>query len=187
MLHALLKFWTECGGTEQVPDRGQLDAATSLADLSAAERALDALLGVRRITAAASRARTNVAVRGARRYVSSDGYEILVGRSASANDSLTFKTARPGDVWLHTADYPGSHVVIRNPIRRDVPHRTLREAAQLAAFYSEARNNALVDVRYTPRRYVTKPRGAAPGLVRLSQFKTIAVAPAADLDRAQDE
>jgi predicted ribosome quality control (RQC) complex YloA/Tae2 family protein len=87
-------------------------------------------------------------------------------------------------VWLHAADYPGSHVVVRNRGRGDVPHRTLTEAAQLAAFYSDARGDALVDVRYTPRRFVTKPKHAPPGLVRLGRFKTIAVRPSAEIDRA---
>src|SRR6185369_1266423 len=123
-------------------------------------------------------------VSGARRFVSSDGFEILVGRSSAANDALTFKIARPSDLWLHAADYPGSHVVVRNPGRGDVPHRTIVEAAQLAAFYSDARGEALADVRYTPRRFVTKPRGGALGLARIAKFKTVAVRPAADLDRA---
>jgi predicted ribosome quality control (RQC) complex YloA/Tae2 family protein len=123
-------------------------------------------------------------VTGARRFVSSDGYEILVGRSSAGNDAITFKIARPSDVWLHAADYPGSHVVVRNRGRSDVPHRTIAEAAQLAAFYSDARDDALVDVRYTSRRFVAKPKNAPPGLVRLGRFKTIAVRPSADIDRA---
>src|SRR5205814_9760429 len=69
-----------------------------------------------------------------RRYLSSDGYEILVGRSDASNDELTFKIAKPADIWLHAADYPGPHVVVRNPERRAVPQRTIFEAAQLAAF-----------------------------------------------------
>ena len=65
------------------------------------------------------------------------------------------------------------------------PVDPLLEAAQLAAFYSQAGSNSVVEVRYTPRRYVNKPRGGAPGLVRLSEFKTLAVRPSADLDRAR--
>src|SRR6185369_12216862 len=63
-------------------------------------------------------------VPGVRRYVSSDGYEVLVGRAAHDNDHLTFKIAQPNDLWLHAGDYPGSHVVIRNPTRKEIPHRT---------------------------------------------------------------
>ena len=101
-----------------------------------------------------------------------------VGRGARDNDHLTFRVARPHDLWLHSADYPGSHVVIRNPVRgRDIPHRTIIEAAQLAAHFSHARANAKVDVHYTQRKFLSKPKGAAPGLVRMSSFRNIAVEP----------
>jgi predicted ribosome quality control (RQC) complex YloA/Tae2 family protein len=116
-------------------------------------------------------------VPGARRYRSSDGYEILVGRAARDNDYLTFRVARPYDLWLHAADYPGSHVVIRNPTRADIPHRTIIEAAQLAAAFSQARRDAKVDVHYTQRKFLSKPKGAAPGLVRMSSFRSITVEP----------
>ena len=114
---------------------------------------------------------------GVRRYLSSDGYEILVGRAARDNDHLTFKIARPHDLWLHAADYPGSHVVVRNRSRLDFPQRTIIEAAQLAANYSQAKRDNKVNIHYTQRKYLSKPRGAAPGLVRLSQFKTLTVEP----------
>jgi predicted ribosome quality control (RQC) complex YloA/Tae2 family protein len=114
---------------------------------------------------------------GTRRYLSSDGFEILVGRAAKDNDNLTFKIARPNDLWLHAADYPGSHVVVRNPTRKDVPHRTLIEAAQLAAYFSHAKQDPKVDVHYTQRKFLSKPKGAAPGLVRMSRFKSMTVQP----------
>jgi len=114
---------------------------------------------------------------GARVFKSSDGYEILVGKKAKDNDHLTFRVARSLDLWLHAADYPGSHVVVRNPNRKDVPHQTLLEAAQLAAFYSDAREQIKAAVNYTQKKFVNKPRGAAPGLVRLATFKTILVVP----------
>jgi predicted ribosome quality control (RQC) complex YloA/Tae2 family protein len=116
-------------------------------------------------------------VTGARRYRSSDGYEILVGRAARDNDHLTFRVARPHDLWLHAADYPGSHVIVRNPSRREIPQRTLFEAAQLAAHFSQAKRDAKVDVHYTERKFLTKPRGAAPGLVRMSSFRSLTVEP----------
>jgi predicted ribosome quality control (RQC) complex YloA/Tae2 family protein len=122
-------------------------------------------------------------VPGARRFRSSDGYEILVGRTSRDNDHLTFRVARPHDLWLHAADYPGSHVVIRNPTRKEIPHRTIIEAAQLAASFSHARRDAKVDVHYTPRKFLSKPKGAAPGLVRMSSFRSLAVEPRAALER----
>lgn len=150
---------------------------------------LDSVLGVRRSKSRATSQKNDntKTVRGARRFVSSDGYEILVGRTSAANDELTFKVARPSDVWLHAADYPGSHVVIRLLKRGDVPHRTLLEAAQLAAYFSQAKDDAVVDVRYTERKFVAKPRGGAAGLVRLQRFKSIAVRPSSDLARGGDQ
>jgi predicted ribosome quality control (RQC) complex YloA/Tae2 family protein len=120
---------------------------------------------------------------GVRRYISSDAFEILVGRAAQTNDRLTFKIARPHDLWLHAADYPGSHVVIRNPTRNEVPHRTIIEAAQLAAKFSQAGDDSKVTVHYTSRKFLTKPKGVAPGLVRMSSFKTITVTPAENISR----
>ena len=126
----------------------------------------------------AEQRKSTESIPGVRRYRSSDGYEILVGRGARDNDHLTFRVARPHDLWLHSADYPGSHVVIRNPTRNaDIPHRTIIEAAQLAAHFSHARANAKVDVHYTQRKFLSKPKGAAPGLVRMSSFRSIAVEP----------
>jgi predicted ribosome quality control (RQC) complex YloA/Tae2 family protein len=120
---------------------------------------------------------------GGRWFISSDGYEMVVGRNDRENDSITFRLARPQDIWLHAADYPGSHVVIRNPRRADVAHRTIIEAASLAAYYSGARRDGKVSVHYTMRKFVSKPPRAKPGLVRLSSFKTLMVEPRADLDR----
>jgi predicted ribosome quality control (RQC) complex YloA/Tae2 family protein len=114
---------------------------------------------------------------GARRYRSSDGYEILVGRADRDNDYLTFRVAKSFDLWFHAADYPGSHVVLRNPQRKQVPPRAISEAAQLAAKFSQARANARVAVNYCERKFVTKMKGFAPGQVRLSSFKTVIVEP----------
>ena len=118
-----------------------------------------------------------IKIHGVRRYLSSDGYEVLVGRAARDNDHLTFKIAQPNDLWLHAGDYPGSHVVIRNPTRKEIPHRAIVEAAQLAAHFSQASEDSKVVIHYTPRKFLSKPKGAAPGLVRLSRFKSITIEP----------
>jgi predicted ribosome quality control (RQC) complex YloA/Tae2 family protein len=131
----------------------------------------------------AARQKSSDNIPGARRFRSSDGYEILVGRQARDNDHLTFRIARPHDLWLHAADYPGSHVIVRNSTRAEIPHRTVIEAAQLAAAYSQARRDAKVDVHYTQRKFISKPKGAAPGLVRMSSFRSITVEPRASLER----
>ncbi len=122
-------------------------------------------------------------VPGARRYKSSDGYEILVGRAARDNDHLTFRVARPYDLWLHAADYPGSHVIVLNPTRKEIPHRTIIEAAQLAASFSQARRDGKVAVHYTQRKFLSKPKGSAPGLVRMSSFRSITVEPREAIER----
>lgn len=114
---------------------------------------------------------------GARRFTSSDGVEILVGRRAKDNDYLTFRLAKSLDYWFHAADYPGSHVVVRNPNRGEISQTALLEAAQIAAFYSQAKSQAKVAVHYTQKKFVNKPKGAAPGLVSLASFKTILVEP----------
>ena len=122
-------------------------------------------------------------ISGVRRYLSTDGYEILVGRAARDNDNLTFRLAQPNDLWMHTGDYPGSHVVVRNPTRKEIPHRTIIEAAQLAGRFSQASDDTKVVVHYTERKFLSKPKGAAPGLVRLSRFRSITVEPKESIPR----
>ena len=114
---------------------------------------------------------------GARRYTSTEGFEILVGKGSKDNDFLTFRVAKSNDLWLHAADYPGSHVIVKNPNRIEIPTKTLIEAAQIAAFFSKAKEQAKVAVHYTPRKFVNKPKGASLGLVSLASFKTILVEP----------
>jgi predicted ribosome quality control (RQC) complex YloA/Tae2 family protein len=130
-----------------------------------------------------SAAVANKTISGVRRYLSTDGYEILVGRTARDNDTLTFRIAHPNDLWMHAGDYPGSHVVVRNPTRKEIPHRTIIEAAQLAGKFSQASADAKVVIHYTQRKFLSKPKGAAPGLVRLSRFKSLAVEPKEAISR----
>jgi predicted ribosome quality control (RQC) complex YloA/Tae2 family protein len=134
-------------------------------------------------SAGGSKRKPEKKIPGTRRYLSSDGFEILVGRAARDNDHLTFKVAKPNDLWLHAADYGGSHVVVRNSTRKEIPHRTIIEAAQLAAQFSQARKDAKVDVHYTERKFLSKPKGSAPGLVRLTRFKNITVEPKEGIER----
>jgi predicted ribosome quality control (RQC) complex YloA/Tae2 family protein len=138
---------------------------------------------VRPASAGGSRRKPEKRIPGTRRYLSSDGFEILVGRAARDNDHLTFKVAKPNDLWLHAANYGGSHVVVRNSTRKEIPHRTIIEAAQLAAQFSQARKDPKVDVHYTQRKFLSKPKGSAPGLVRLTRFKNITVEPKEGIER----
>jgi predicted ribosome quality control (RQC) complex YloA/Tae2 family protein len=120
-----------------------------------------------------------------RRFISTDGFEVMIGRNDRDNDVLTFRVARSLDIWMHAADYPGSHVIISNPSRNLVPQRTIAEAAELAAFYSQAKREGKAAVHYTQRKFVSKPPRAKPGLVRLSSFKTILVEPRCVLKRIE--
>ena len=114
---------------------------------------------------------------------------VRVGRSSRENDRLTFHESSPHDIWLHARSVPGSHVVLRwADERNSPPARDLEEAAGLAAFFSRARSSRTVAVDWTRRRYVRKPRGAAPGLVILQRAKTLFVEPdEALLDRLRVE
>ena len=103
------------------------------------------------------------------RYLSADGVEILVGKNAMQNDRLTQEA--PGEaMWLHAKDMPGSHVIIR--AEGDIPAETLKQAAQLAAWYSKGQRSSMVPIDYTRRKYVKKPSGAAPGKVIYTHQKT---------------
>jgi predicted ribosome quality control (RQC) complex YloA/Tae2 family protein len=107
---------------------------------------------------------------------SEDGLLILVGRNSRQNEEVTFRRAAPDDLWLHARGVPGAHVIVKTG-GQEVPEATLRQAAQLAAYYSQARDSAHVDVAYTERRYVRPIKGAGPGLVTYIREKTIRVAP----------
>jgi predicted ribosome quality control (RQC) complex YloA/Tae2 family protein len=112
------------------------------------------------------------------RALTVDGFEILIGRNSRENDTLTFQVAAPEDFWMHVADYSGSHVVVRNPTKaKTLPDNVLTRAAQLAAYFSQARNSPKVEVHYTRRKYVSKPRRAKPGMVKLSEFASVRVEP----------
>ncbi len=109
-------------------------------------------------------------------FISSEGFHIFVGKNNKQNDLLTLKTAASYDIWLHTKNIPGSHVIIRTE-RQNVPDSTLLEAAILAAYHSSAKISYNVPVDYTIVKNVKKPSGAKPGMVIYENFKTINVTP----------
>ncbi len=113
-----------------------------------------------------------------REYRLSTGLTILVGRDGSDNDRTTFDFARPYELWFHASQCPGSHVVIRFPNKSFQPSKAeIEETAAIAAFFSKAKNDTLVPVAYTERRYVRKPRNAKPGLVVIEREKSVMVHP----------
>ncbi|WP_338469876.1 NFACT RNA binding domain-containing protein [Niallia sp. XMNu-256] len=107
-------------------------------------------------------------------YYATDGTEIIVGKNNKQNDYLTNRLAARDEIWLHTKDIPGSHVVIRS---KDPSEHTIYEAAHLAAYYSKARNSSSVPVDYTKVRHVKKPSGAKPGFVIYDHQQTVYVTP----------
>lgn len=110
------------------------------------------------------------------RFRSEDGFAILVGRNNVQNDRLTLKTARGGDIWFHTKNIPGSHVLVITE-GQTPPDRTLEQAAILAALHSKAAGSVQVPVDYTEARNVRKPAGAKPGMVIYDSNRTAYVNP----------
>jgi predicted ribosome quality control (RQC) complex YloA/Tae2 family protein len=113
-------------------------------------------------------------------FISSDGFDIYVGKNNTQNDRLTLRTAEPNDLWLHTKEIPGSHVVIKSRGER-IPNTTLLEAGILAAYYSKANDSSNVPVDYCPSKNVRKPSGAKPGMVIYDNYKTMFVTPSEDI------
>ena len=114
----------------------------------------------------------------ARRFVSPDGFVVLVGRTAADNDVLTFKIGAPRDFWLHVAADSGSHVVVRNPDGvASLPRDTVQFAAGLAAGYSKLRGGGRVAVHLCTCADVGKPRGMPPGKVTIEHYRTVHAKP----------
>ncbi|MBR6888422.1 MAG: NFACT family protein, partial [Selenomonadaceae bacterium] len=108
------------------------------------------------------------------KFFAPDGTEILVGKNNSQNDRLTFKIAAPDDLWLHTKEITGSHVIVRSS---QVSDETLQFAAEIAAHFSKARDSSKVPVDYVQCKFVKKPSGAKPGFVIFTNQRTLYVTP----------
>lgn len=111
------------------------------------------------------------------RYTLSNGMSVLVGRNNKENDILTFKTAGSKDLWLHTKDIPGSHVIVQSG-GAELDEESVWEAAAIAAYHSKARTSENVPVDYVITKYVKKPAGAKPGMVIFTNNRTVWVNPA---------
>lgn len=111
------------------------------------------------------------------RYTLSNGMTVLVGKNNKENDYLTFNTAGNRDLWLHTKDIPGSHVIVQSS-GQELDEKAIFEAAAIAAYHSKARTSENVPVDYVPVKYVKKPAGAKPGMVIFTNNRTVWVNPA---------
>ncbi|WZL74777.1 NFACT RNA binding domain-containing protein [Clostridiaceae bacterium 35-E11] len=119
-------------------------------------------------------------------FISSDGFNILVGKNNKQNDMLTLKIAAKKDLWFHTKDIPGSHVVIVSN-NKPIPDQTILEAAEIAAFYSKAKQSSNVPVDYTEVKNVKKPSSAKPGMVIYENQKTLYITPRHDITTILDK
>ena len=155
----------------------KLEAADTLADL---QRLRTEFVANGYLKAPQSRKQKQDAGEGPfRRYTSTNGFQMYVGKNSQSNDLLLRQIAKPSDMWLHAKQIHGSHVIIRNPENRpDIPMPTLLQAAQLAAYYSKAHHASNVPVDYTWARYVVKRKGNVAGYVHYTREKTLYVEPA---------
>ncbi len=148
----------------------QCRTAASLADVDVLRALMAPAAPVRREKTPEERQADRI-----RRFISSDGIPILAGRNAKDNDYLTTRVAKGNDLWLHTHNRPGAHVVVRVERGQEIPRTTLAEAAQVCVHLSKVADGDLEDVMYTHRKHVSKPRGAKPGSVLVAAGKTIRV------------
>ena len=116
-------------------------------------------------------------------YISTDGYDIYVGKNNYQNEELTFKVATGNDWWFHAKGIPGSHVILKSNNEEDLPDRVYEEAAALAAFYSKAKDSEKVEVDYIQKKNIKKVAGAAPGFVIYHSNWSMVAAPKADLQQ----
>ncbi len=159
-------------------ERG-VEAALTLDALKAVERGLQES-GIIRAYRRAQRA--DVALKQeyvpVREFRTADGFTVIVGRSSADNEHVTFRVAAPHDLWLHAAGWPGAHVVVRNPQRKQsLPEGTVLEAAGIAAWFCKGRDEKHVEVHVAWRRHVRKGKGMPSGMVMLKKFRSVRVSP----------
>lgn len=124
-----------------------------------------------------SRSRIALRKRKPLQYLTADGSRIYVGRTPLENADLTFRVARPEDLWFHVQNQPGAHVILQRDDKTQPSSADVSTAASLAALHSKARNNQKVTVDYTQRKHVRKRPDAAPGLVFYTHPKSVHVEP----------
>lgn len=116
-------------------------------------------------------------------YISSDGYDIYVGKNNYQNEELTFKVATGNDWWFHAKGIPGSHVILKSNNEEELPDRAYEEAAALAAFYSKAKDADKVEVDYIQKKNIKKVAGSAPGFVIYHSNWSMVATPKANLQQ----
>lgn len=158
----------------------ELAKATSEADLSEISDELAEQGYIRRVQ---KDKKSKQKISSPMEFITSDGFIVLVGRNNKQNDILTLKTARGADLWFHTKNIPGSHTLLVHEHGKEFTDRAILEAAQLAAFYSKAKESANVPVDYTLIKNVKKPAGSKPGFVIYTTNQTAYVTPPENVDK----
>ncbi|NQT65006.1 MAG: DUF814 domain-containing protein, partial [FCB group bacterium] len=115
--------------------------------------------------------------KGYKKIAIDENWEIYIGRTSKENDTLTTRFAKPHDWWFHTRVFRGTHIILRNYKKKELPNKLRLLCSQLAAYYSKAKKSTNVPVDHTQIRYVRKPRGSAPGYVVYTNQKTLFVDP----------
>lgn len=149
--------------------------AEDMADLSQIREELQVEGFIKRIKNKGKQQKAKSVTTKPLQFVTLDGYNIYVGKNNAQNDQLT-KSATADDIWLHTKNYPGSHVIVQAK-NGQVSNEALEEAANLAAYYSKAKGSSMVAVDYCPRKNVKKPAKAKLGMVVYDNYKTAYITP----------
>ena len=159
----------------------ELDSAKSLEDVDEIFNELsDSVIFKDYIQTGKNKNNKNSDSKSTPREFTVDGYTVLVGKNNKQNDYLTTKIADKDDIWFHTKDIHGSHVILRHP-KQNIPIDTLEKCAKLAAYYSKARLSTNVPVDYCPVKFVKKPNGSKPGMVIYTNNKTLYVNPSIEM------
>ncbi|MDZ8224457.1 NFACT family protein [Nostoc sp. ChiVER01] len=168
----LLEVQTEIDYLEQVEAAiAQIDTYQTAEDLRALEEIREELIGQKYLEDPEYRSRsaTEPPSTNFHRYVTPNGFEVLIGRNNRQNDQLTFRVAGDYDLWFHAQEIPGSHVLLRLEPGAVAEEADLQFVANLAAYYSRARQSEQVPVVYTQLKHVYKPKGAKPGIAIYKQ------------------
>lgn len=149
-----------------------LDKATGLKDLARIERGYPHLF-----TRIIEKENKKEPSQKFRVFPLPQGYTLYVGKNSANNDELTLHFAKPGDIWLHARGTGGSHCIIRRKGNEAIPLPVISKAAEIAAYFSQARKSEFVAVIYTEKKYVRKPKGAPPGSVTVTKEKVVMADP----------
>ncbi|MBX3263773.1 MAG: DUF814 domain-containing protein [Labilithrix sp.] len=160
---------------QELGDAGSLVAVEEIVHRAkrAAPRAVTSIGGARGEGGRGAKAEAAGGRTPFRAFLARSGKRILVGKGAADNDALTLRVARPHDLWLHAKDRVGAHVIVQLDKGRTCPAEDLVDAAHLAAHFSDAREEKVVDVQHTDRRYLRKPKGSPAGFVVVDREKVL--------------